>query len=106
MTKTDIVNSLAESMGLSKAQSKRIVEHILSDIEKAIVSGDTVQLTGFGTFKRIEKAERTIKLTGFAKEGSKKKVNVVNVPDRYAVKFTAGKSLKDSLDKQHKRDKK
>ena len=93
MTKTDIVNSLAESMGLSKAQSKRIVDHILSDIEKAIVSGDTVQLTGFGTFKR----------TGFAKEGSKKKVNV---PDRYAAKFTAGKSLKDSLDKQHKRDKK
>ena len=103
MTKTDIVNSLAESMGLSKAQSKKIVDHILSDIEKAIVSGDTVQLTGFGTFKRIEKAERIIKLTGFAKEGSKKKVKV---PDRYAAKFTAGKSLKDSLDKQHKRDKK
>lgn len=103
MTKTDIVNSLAESMELSKAQSKRIVEHILGDIEKAIVSGDTVQLTGFGTFKRIEKAGRTMKLSGFAKEGSKKKVNV---PDRYAAKFTAGKSLKDSLDKQHKRDKK
>lgn len=103
MTKTDIVNSLAEGMELSKAQSKRIVEHILGDIEKTIVSGDTVQLTGFGTFKRTEKAGRTIKLTGFAKEGSKKKINV---PDRYAVKFTAGKNLKDNLDKQHKRDKK
>lgn len=103
MTKTDIVNSLAESMELSKAQSKRIVDHILGDIEKAIVSGDTVQLTGFGTFKRTEKSGRTMELSGFAKEGSKKKVNV---PDRYAVKFTAGKNLKDNLDKQHKRDKK
>ena len=103
MTKTDIVNSLAESMKLSKVQSKKIVDQILGDIEKAIVSGDTVQLTGFGTFKRTEKAERTIELTGFAKEGSKKKAKV---PEHYAVKFTAGKSLKDKLDKQHKRDKK
>ena len=103
MTKTDIVNSLAESMELSKAQSKKIVDHILGDIEKAIVSDDTVKLTGFGTFKRTEKAGRTIKLSGFAKKDSKEKVKV---PDRYAVKFMAGKNLKDSLDKQHKRDKK
>ena len=97
MTKTDIVNSLAESMEISKAQSKKIVDHILGSIEGALVSGDSVQLTGFGTFQRTEKPKRTIKLTGFAKGGEKKNVTI---PEHFSVRFKAGTGLKEKLNEK------
>jgi len=97
MTKTDIVNSLAESMELSKAQSKKILDNILGQIETAIASGDSVQLAGFGTFKPVVKPKRTVKLTGFARGGGKKNVTI---PEHLSVRFKAGEGLKAKLNEK------
>lgn len=106
MTKQEIIDSLAKDMGLTKTHAKRVTNHIIDMIQDAVVRGESVTFTGFGTLQRVEKPAREIKLTGFAKKKGKKKNSTVSLPDRYAVKFKSGAKLKQKLVEQHETDKK
>mgnify|MGYP002229720320 CR=1 FL=1 len=49
----------AEESGVSKADTEKVLNAFLSQVEKALCAGDKVQLTGFGSFEVKERAERT-----------------------------------------------
>lgn len=50
MNKTELINQIAETSGLSKADSKKALEATLDAITAAIKADDKVALVGFGTF--------------------------------------------------------
>lgn len=59
MTKTDLVNEIAEKAGLNKVAAKAALDACLESIAQALANDDKVQLIGFGTFSVVEKPERT-----------------------------------------------
>ena len=58
LTKTQIVETIAEQNGFPKNQSSKIVEILLELIKNSLVSGEDVMISGFGKFCVKEKKER------------------------------------------------
>ena len=58
LTRDDIVEAVAEQVGLPKKQSVELVETLLELIKEALESGEDVLVSGFGKFRVKEKKER------------------------------------------------
>jgi integration host factor subunit alpha len=58
ITKTHIVETIAEQNGFLKNQSSKIVEILLKLIKNSLESGEDVLISGFGKFCVREKRER------------------------------------------------
>jgi DNA-binding protein HU-beta len=89
MNKTELVNDVARKTELSKASASKAVDAILDTIGQALKGGESVVLTGFGTFLVRERPARTghNPKTGQAMEIKASKGPV----------FKAGKTLKDTI---------
>jgi DNA-binding protein HU-beta len=89
LNKTDLIDHVAESAGLSKADAGKAVEAIFDGITAALKSGDEVRLVGFGTFAVSERA---------ASEGRNPRTGEkISIKASKQPKFKAGKGLKDSV---------
>ena len=51
MTKADIVDEIAKATGLTKIETKAVVDGVFSSIITAISTGKRIELRGFGVFK-------------------------------------------------------
>ena len=89
MNKSDLVSAIADNAGLSKADAARALEATTSAISGALASGDSVGITGFGTFLVRARAARIGRNT---QTGSTIQISASNVPA-----FKAGKLLKESV---------
>ena len=58
ITRADLGEAVYQAVGLSRAESARLVEQALGEIGEALVGGDAVKLYGFGTFTVRSKGER------------------------------------------------
>ncbi|HEX8389516.1 MAG TPA: integration host factor subunit alpha [Sphingomonas sp.] len=58
LTRADLAESLHKEIGLSRADSAKIVEQILSHMCGALADGENVKISGFGTFVLRDKGER------------------------------------------------
>ena len=89
MKKVELIESVAEKAGLTKADAGRAVDAMVASITEALVKGDRVPLVGFGTFATSKRAARTGRnpQTGAT----------VKIPARTAVTFKAGSALKDRV---------
>ena len=86
MTKTELVNALAEKSGLNKSDASKALTATIEVITDALKAGDKVSLIGFGTFSVSERAARTGKnpQTGEA----------IAISASKAAKFKPGQQLK------------
>jgi len=92
MNKSELIESIATKSGVTRAVAGTLLDATLGTITEALVAGDAVALVGFGTFKASERAARTGKnpATGEA----------LDIPASTVPKFTAGKALKDAVNKK------
>lgn len=89
MSKTDLVNYIAEEAGLTKADATRALDAMVSGVTKGLKEEGKVTLTGFCTF--------TAKLKK-AKTGRNPRTGeTVAIPERMGVVIKAGTKLKDAL---------
>jgi integration host factor subunit alpha len=58
LTKENLIQSLYDQVGLSKHQSKILVDKVFELIKKSLESGDDVLISGFGKFMVKKKAPR------------------------------------------------
>lgn len=58
MTKSDIIDMVAEGTGLTKLETEAVINGFLKTIVEAMTQGESVELRGFGTFKVKERAPR------------------------------------------------
>lgn len=90
MTKTELVDKVYVKAGLpSKAKAEEAVDAVISCLKNALIAGDSITLTGFGSFKVNERAERKGRNPRSGEELTIKACKVV--------RFTPGKSLKDAI---------
>ncbi len=58
LTRADLADSLNRQVGLSRADSAAMIESILGHMTEALISGENVKISGFGTFVLRDKGER------------------------------------------------
>ena len=58
LTRADLAEALHREVGLSRADSAKIVEQVLGDMCEALANGENVKISGFGTFVLRDKGER------------------------------------------------
>ena len=58
LTRMDLSEAVFREVGLSRNESADLVESVLSHVSDALVSGETVKISSFGTFSIREKAAR------------------------------------------------
>ena len=80
MNKSQLVDVVAKNTGLKKKDAEAAVSAFVDAVAEALVAGEKVQISGLGTFEVKTKASRTI-------------------PASKRPAFTAGKTLKESLNK-------
>jgi DNA-binding protein HU-beta len=89
MNKADIIDKVSAEAELTKAQAEEAVTAILDSITEALQGGDKVTLVGFGSFSVTERAERIGRNPQTGAE--------MKIPASAAVKFSAGKELKETV---------
>jgi DNA-binding protein HU-beta len=89
MNKTELIDAVAESAELTKAEAGRAVDAVVASVTKALKGGDAVTLVGFGTFQVRDRAARTGRNP---KTGDTIKIAASKNPS-----FKAGKALKDAV---------
>jgi integration host factor subunit alpha len=58
LTKDKIINSVYESLGLSKSQARRVVEQVFDIMKRTLEQGDSLLVSGFGKFMVKDKRSR------------------------------------------------
>ena len=89
MNKTEFVEAIAKTAGLTKADTGRALEAAIEVITKALKKGDAVQITGFGTFAVAKRAARKGRNPATGKE--------IKIAASKAPKFKAGAVLKKAV---------
>jgi len=89
MNKTELVEKIAATAGLTKADSKKALEATVAAIKDALVAGDKVALVGFGTFSVNERPARE----GINPSTKEK----IQIEAKKVAKFKAGAELNAAL---------
>ncbi|MBC7157799.1 MAG: integration host factor subunit alpha [Rhodobacteraceae bacterium] len=58
LTRMDLSEAVFREVGLSRNESAQLVESVLQHISDALVAGETVKISSFGTFSVRDKAAR------------------------------------------------
>ena len=91
MNKTELIAIAAENTGMTKKDTERILNAAIDAITAALVKGEKVQLSGFGTFETKDREAR-IGRNPHTKEA-------IDIPATRVPSFKASKALKDTVAK-------
>lgn len=89
MTKAQLIDSLADRVGLTKKTATESVNTTLRLIIDTVAKGGSIVLTGFGTFKLRSRAAR--------KGRNPQTGEVIEIAARRVPGFTAGKAFKRAV---------
>ncbi len=98
MTKTDLIDAVAEKTGLTKKDTGKIIntsietimDYLSQEAEKEEENRDNVQIIGFGTFEVKDRKARKGRNPQTGEE--------INIPERKVPVFRAGKTFKENVD--------
>ncbi len=89
MNKNDLISSVSDGSGLSKADAGKAVDAVFDSITGSLKSGTEVRLVGFGTFSVSRRA---------ASQGRNPRTGEpIQIAASNQPKFKAGKGLKDAV---------
>ncbi len=91
MNKTELITAAADSTGLTKKDTERVINAAVDAITAALVKGEKVQVSGFGTFETRERDARMGR-NPHTKES-------IEIPATRVPAFKPSKALKDSVAK-------
>lgn len=89
MNKTELIQSVAESSSLTKADATKAVDSVLDAITSSLQSGSEVRLAGFGTFAISQRKATTGRNP---RTGEPIQIAAANLP-----KFRPGKGLREAV---------
>ena len=91
MNKTELIAVAAESAGLTRKDTERVLNAAIDAITASLVKGEKVQLSGFGTFETKDREARMGRNPHTSES--------IEIPATRVPTFKASKSLKDSVAK-------
>lgn len=87
MNKKELIKDIVEATGLSKKDATVAVDSVFEQITSALSQGKDVKISGFGTFKVKERAERKARNPQSGEE--------IVIESRKVPTFKAAKQLKE-----------
>ena len=90
MNKAELVAKIAEKSQLTKKDAELALNAFMETVEETLVSGQKVQLVGFGTFDVRERKPRQGR-------NPRNPEQVIQIPASKAPVFKAGKTLKEKV---------
>ncbi|MBI2268091.1 MAG: HU family DNA-binding protein [Candidatus Blackburnbacteria bacterium] len=84
MTKKDLVEIVARKAHLTKKAATESIETFLLEIQRALIKGEKIVISGFGTFSVDQRAKKKMFLRGREED----------VPPHRLPRFHPGKTLK------------
>ena len=91
MSKSELIDTIASEAGISTADAARALNATTDAIINAMSSGDSVQLTGFGSFMVRDRAAR---IGRNPQTGA-----TIQIKASKVAAFKAGKALKEAVNK-------
>ena len=91
MNKTELISATAQSAGVAKKAAERVINAAIDAITAALVNGDKVQLSGFGSFE-VKDREARVGRNPHTKEA-------IEIPATKVPVFKASKALRDTVAK-------
>jgi len=91
MTKADLVEIVFEKVGLSKKEAQDIIEIIFDTIKESFIEGESVKISGFGTFNVRKKNSRRGRNPKTGEE--------IEITPRRVLTFRASNQLKKVIEK-------
>ena len=58
VTRANLSDAVYQEVGLSRSESEKLVDSVLNEISDALVRGETIKLSSFGSFMIRQKGER------------------------------------------------
>jgi len=92
MTKADLVDHMAATVQLSKAQTDAVLTKCLQAIMDALQAGESVELRGFGRFHLRHRAPRAGR--------NPRTGETIPIPAKAVPTFTAGKAFQERVQPQ------
>ena len=89
MTKVELIDKVAEGLGLPKREVEKMLEKLISTIQNSLKAGEKVSVAGLGTFVVKDKKARIAR--------NPKTGESVQVSAKRAPKFRPGKELKEII---------
>lgn len=89
MHKTELADAVAQAADLSKTQAQDVVNTIFDEITNALSRNESVNLVGFGSFTRRERAARTGRSPATGE--------TIEIAASTSVGFKPGKALKEAV---------
>jgi len=91
MTKADLVDLIFGKVGLSKIESQNIIELIFDTVKETLVEGESVKVSGFGTFN--------VKKNNARRGRNPKTGEELQITPRRVITFRASNHFKDLIEK-------
>ncbi len=89
MNKTEMIDSIAGSTGLTKVDVAKVINALVDKIISDVAAGQQFTIIGFGTFKSAKRQER---------EGRNPSTgDKIQIPSATLPKFTPGKKFKEAV---------
>ena len=85
MNKGRLIADIAESAGMTKVAAGHALDRVLAHMAEAMERGERVTLSGFGSFRVVERAEQ--------KGRNPQTGQALTIPAHNVVKFKPGKKL-------------
>ncbi len=91
MNKTDLIEIMAQAADIQKAAASRALDGFINAITNSLIKGESVVLTGFGTFDVVQRKSRIGR--------NPKTGEPVNIPAAKVPKFKVSKNFKEEINK-------
>lgn len=92
MNKSELITKMTEKSELTKKDAEMALNAFIASVQEALVSGEKVQLVGFGTFETRERAARKGR-------NPRNPEQEIDIPASKAPVFKAGKAFKELVNK-------
>ncbi len=89
MNKAELIGSIADKSGLSKAEAGKALDAFVSSVSDALKGGDRISLVGFGSFSVDKRDARTGRNPRTGEE--------IQIAAKNVVKFKPGAGLSDAV---------
>ena len=94
-TKTEFLKAVSDKISMTQTDLDKALGGILGQIKNVLAKGESIAFIGFGKFSVAKRA---------AKDGRNPQTGeVIKIPAARAVKFNAGKDLKEAVNTKKKK---
>jgi DNA-binding protein HU-beta len=91
MTKSDIIDRVADGTGLTKLETEAVIDGFLKTVAEALCRDEHVEIRGFGTFRVKERAPRIGR--------NPRTGEVVDLDGQFVPHFKVSRELRELVDR-------